>query len=322
MTNTNLEDREVKTIGMLLDIEHIYGGHESRLGPLLTVLLISGAPPLLYVYLTAWTFMPLWVFVPIWLIITLRTVMIVLGKEKERKEKFKKQLYSDYSEPAQLLNIKTIHPDGCIEYINGTICYLVLCYNGTVDDEEQRSIQLRKLLANMIGDFDYDTYLLNIDDAPALKAYYDRISNFDKSEAAVNFVRIIDHTVQLVQDQSNVICTVYAIKGHRSDWKVMANQIDTSIKSRLARCYKSITRVADETAINEIINRDADTVINIPELLRKKYATDQFASSKVLAYDLPDADEIIQGAAESASIIPESTSHSFHKVYTENKEGK
>ena len=39
------EDKKEKpTIGMLLDIEHLYGEHEGRLGPVLLILCIAFKP--------------------------------------------------------------------------------------------------------------------------------------------------------------------------------------------------------------------------------------------------------------------------------------
>lgn len=309
------EEKEQPTIGMLLDVEHIYGGHESRMGPILIVLCVACIPPLIYVYYTMWTFFPLWLFILLDIFATVEAALIVIGKQPERVKKYKKQLYSDYSEPAKLMNIGTIHPDGCVEFVNGTIYYYVCCFNGTSDDDVRRSVQLRKLLANMIGDYEYDTYMFNIDDSPALRDYYKKVSSFNKSDAAVNFVHIIDHNLNLVENSSIVMCTVYAIKGTRSDWKDISNQIDTALGSRLARCYKTIYRLKDADAVNAILNRDADTVINVSELMRKKYATQNYGTSKVLAYDLPDDKVIIQGSSKVKPVVPEQTPHSFHKVW-------
>ena len=51
-----MEDaKEVETIGMLLDIEHLYGEHEGRLGPVVLTLSICAAPILMYIYLALWS---------------------------------------------------------------------------------------------------------------------------------------------------------------------------------------------------------------------------------------------------------------------------
>jgi len=316
------EDREKETIGMLLDISHLYGEHEGRLGPFLITLCICCTPILFYVYLGLFETIPIWAFAILEVIIIIRTIMIIPGRERYRVKIYKNRINSNYMNTADLLNVKMIHPDGCTEYVNGKICYMVCCFNGTTDDEIQRSIQLRKLLDNMFGDFEFDTYIHNVNDSPTLRAYYDTVSKFNKNVSARNFIDIIDHSIELTADNSMVLCTIYVIKGNRSDWKTIKSQIDSALGSRVARCYKSIYRVNDPKTINDILNRDIDSVINIEDLTRKKYATQQYDTSKVLAYDLPENKEIVQGRANKNPVIVErAPAGSFHVKYkeTENK---
>ena len=310
------EEREQETIGMLLDIDHLYGEHEGRMGPLILTLVIIAAPVLFYIYFGLYSVIPIWLFCIFEAFLVIRAFMKIMGREKYRVKLYKKQINDDYMSTADMLNIKTIHPDGCIEYINGTICYLVSCFNGTTEDDIQRSIQLRKFLETMLSDYSYDTYILNINEAPALRDYYNRVSNFDKNISARNFINIIDHNIKLTEDTSMVQCTVYAIQGYRSDWKNIKSQIDVALGSNTARCYKSATRISDPEIINELLNRDVDSVINISELLRRKYATQQYDTSKVLAYDLPDDKEIVQGRSNVDPVVADvAPKGSFHIKY-------
>lgn len=310
-----MEEKDNETIGMLLDIDHLYGEHEGRLAPFLYCAGIIVAPILVYIYIGAYTFFPIYLFVPIMIVIAVRAIMIIPGREKYRVEKFKKRLFDDYMNSAELMNIKTIHPDGCIEFLNSQITYLVCCFNGTSDNEIQRSVQLRKLLESMIGDFEWDTYITNVTDSPALREYYQKVSSFEKNKAAENFIRIIDHNLELAEETSLVQCTVYAIRGYRSDWKEIKHQIDIAVNSRVARCYKTIYRVDDQDAINELLNRNADTVVNISDLLRRKYTDQRYGTSKVLAYDLPENKEIIQGSSKIKPVLDTPPKHGFHVKY-------
>lgn len=312
-------EHEKETIGMLLDIEHLYGEHEGRLAPLLTTLCVSAAPVLIYIYAGLFNYVPLWLDIPLEIIIVIRAIMLIPGREKYRVQLFLNRINSNYLTTAKLLNVNIIHPDGCVEYINGKIMYLVCCFNGTTDDEIRRSIQLRKFLEASIGDFEFDTYIQNINDSPALRDYYEKVSRFEKNAAASNFISIIDHNIDLTEDSSIVQCTIYAIKGSRSDWKVMKSQIESALGSRVARCYKHIYRVDNADTINAILNRDVDSVINISELTRKKYATQQYGSSKVLAYDLPDDKVIIQGQGTAKPVvIDKAPRKGFHIEYEED----
>lgn len=312
-----MEEKEKPTIGMLLDIEHLYGEHEGRLAPILMTLLLGSAPILFYIYFSLFKVIPIWAFVPFEIIFALRVIMIIPGREKYRVKMFRKQLFDEYMNTANLMNIKTIHPDGCIEYVNSTIAYLVCCFNGTSEDEVQRSVQLRKLLDNMFGDFVFDIFIHNLVDFPALHDYYNKVNAFDRNISAKNFIGMIDHNIKLTEDTSTVQCTIYAIYGTRSDWKVIKSLIDSAVGSRAARCYKNIYRVSDPDMINDILNRNIDSVINISDLLRRKYTTQQYDTSKVLAYDLPEDKEIIQGTSSETPVIPKQTASSFHVKFKE-----
>lgn len=314
MSNYN-DEQEIPKIGMLLDVGQLYGEHEGRLGPWMCALAMGAAPILLFVYFNLFQIIPLWIAIPVFIFIAIRAVMIFPGREGYRVELFKKQILSDYMSTADLLNIKTIHPDGCIEYLNGKIQYLVVCFNRTTEDTVRRSVQIKKLLLTMMNDCEFDIYIHNINDSPALRNYYKKVSNFNKNEAAKNFVQMIDHMITLTENTSNVQCTIFAIKGSRSDWKNIRTSIDTACSSKVARCYKSISRVNDPDVINEVLNRDVDSVINISELLRHKYATKDYATSKVIAYDLPEDQEIIQGKAAVNPVIKSTKSTGFHTKY-------
>lgn len=311
-------DNENQTIGMLLDIANLHGEHEGRLGPLLITLCLSAAPILLYIYYQLFAVIPIWLFGIVWVFFTLRLIMKIQGREDHRVAAYKKQLNDDYTDAASMINL-TIHEDGCIEYLNGKIMYLVCCFNGTCENGVQRTVQLRKLLDSLIGDYDYDTYLQNITDAPALQAYYEKVCKFDRNASARNFISIIDHNIELAEETSLVMCTIYAIKGYKSDWKDIRNQIDLALGSRAARIYKTIYRVDNADDVNAILNRDIDTVINVSDLIRKKYATGQYDTSKVLAYDLPEDQVILQGKQAQRSVIDDTMSGAgFHTVYKED----
>lgn len=312
------EKKEKPTIGMLLDIEHLYGNSESRLGPWVASLLLGGAPALIYVYFGLFTYVPIWLFLPINIFWVIRVIMKIQGREDYRMMIFKRQLYDKYVTSSSLMNIKTIYADGCIEYVNGTIMYLVASFNGTCESEVRRSVELRKFMQNLLGDYLADIYIHNITMVAELRDYYNRVSRFGKNESAKNFIKIIDYTLSLTEDTSMVQCTIFAIKGRRSEWKDMKHQIDVAVKSKVAKVYKTVYRIKDVEEINSVLDRDIDTTVNISELLRNKYKTEDYGSSSVLAYDL-DADKIIeQGKSAVKPIIPEQTASSFHVVFEED----
>lgn len=307
-----------QTIGMLLDIEHLHGEHEGRLGPWLLTLCIGAAPVLLYIYTGLFTVIPIWLFCLLEIPFTIEVFLILIMRQPYRVAMYKRSLNDVYTDTASLLNVSTIHPDGCIEYRNGKIMYLVCCFNGTSEDTIQHTVQLRKLLDILLGKYTYDTYIQNIVDSPALQAYYEKVCKFDRNASARNFINIIDHTIQLTEDESLVTCTIYAVKGYKSDWKDIKKQLQLAVGSRAARVYKSIYLVDNEDDASAILNRDVDTIINLNDVIRRKYATQQYDTSKVLAYDLPEDQILLQGQQAQEQVLDDSVSTvGFHRVYSE-----
>lgn len=285
------------TIAMLLDIEHLYGEHEGRLAPILTTLLLCLVAPLLYVYFGLFVYIPWWLFTPIAIIIAIRIVMIIPGRENFRLANYKKRRDDEWTSTSTLVDISRIHQDGCVEYTRDKIFYAVCCYNGTIENEVERTRELRKFLDALLGDFPFDTYILNVNNTEALRKYYSKTHKFGRNTAGRNFVRIIDNSVEMTENNSMVQCTVYCIKGKRSDWKALRTQIDAAIRSSSARCFKTVYRVEDPEELQTIIDMDADTSVDIEELLRKRYQTGEYGSSRVLAYD-PAEEIVIQGKTE------------------------
>lgn len=308
----NKNNKGKPTIAMLLDIEHLYGEHESRLAPLLMSLLIGAAPILIYVYFGLFAYIPIWLFAPVEVIVIIRAILIIQGRESYRMKIFKRQLFDNYSATSQFFNIKTIHKDGCIEYVNGNIMYLVCCFNGTCDDEVRHSIDVRKLLVSLLGEYIYDVYIHNVVLSQELREYYNKVARFNKNDSARNFIKIIDYTLSLTENTSLVQCTIFAVKGKRSDWKDISTQLKLACNSKSSKCYKSIYMVNNPAEISDILNRDIDTTVQAQDLLRDKYATEDFGTSKVLAYDLPEDQEVIQGKKAIKPVIPEQTKSGFH----------
>lgn len=320
MTTKDNISNDTPTIGMLLDIEHLYGEHEGRLSPILTSLLLALAPALFYVYFGWFELIPVWLFAPINAIIAARVVMIIPGRENYRLANYRKRLYDDYTSAASLMRIKTIYPDGFVEYVNGKCFYAVKCYNGTCENIIQRSQMLRKFLLSMAGDYEFDVYILNENNTSAIRRYYKTVNRFGKNTASMNFTKIIDMLSTKTRDKSMVQCTVFVVKGSRSDWKQIRIQIDGAINSQMAKAFKRVYRVTSLDELHDIIDRDIDTSVNIDDLLRAKYKTGEYYTSRVVAYD--PVDEVVIGkdpmGQPTEPVVVEKKRSSFHVAYSED----
>ena len=311
---------------MLLDIEHFYGENQGSLGPLLKTLIALGIPPILYMYFALWHFIPIPLAIAIEVTYAIRVIMIVPGREGYRLEAYRKSLYEDYQEAASLVNIRTIHSgtgtiqDGLIEYTNGQVAYCVIAYNGTIPNDDQHTRIVKRLVETMVGKHAFDIHVINDTQTSNLYDYYKKVSNFAKNEAATNFIKILDYCVTQTKQRSMVQGILFVIKGRRSDWKDIRISIDTALKSRDAKAFKSIKLLTTDEEISIMINRDADTVVNIQDLLRKKYKTGDYGESKVLKFDALPTDNIQLGSAPEDAILPKTRKSSFHVRYEDTKE--
>lgn len=311
-------NKEQRTIGMLLDIEHLYGEHEGRLAPILMTILLCLAAPLFYVYFGLFEIIPVWIFVPIAVVLAIYIILLIPGRQSYRLRMYRRRLHDEYTAAADLMRIRQIREDGLVEYPGDKVFYAVCCYNGTVEDEQARTIELRKFLNALVGDFQFDTYIMNINTTEPLRQYYAKTHKFGKNDAGRNFVRIIDNTVELTASESKVQCTIYCVYATLSEWKMLRTQIDSAIRSPAAKCFKLVYRVSDPDELQEIIDMDADTNVNIDDLLRRRYQTGDYGASKVLAYD-PSETIVIQDRIDA---VPEKAVKKTSGFYVQYKEAQ
>lgn len=270
-----------KSVSMLLDIDNFYGESEGRVGPTIKMLCLGLAPVLLWVYLGF--IIPPVIFFPLEVIWFARVAMLTVGREKERLAQYRKQLHDDYASIYELLNIRTIHPDGCVEYVNGTVGYCLICANGSTYDELSHTYTVRDFLS-MLGKFDIDIYCQNITDMKSLEDRYNNVKLFADAEAAKDFIDIIDHNRTVVYSESLLTRVVIMVKGHRSYFSEIRDCCKAAVYSTAARAFKDV-HIATPAEIQEVLNTDIRGLVDLDNLLQRKYATHQYYGSRVLYFD-------------------------------------
>ena len=195
------------------------------------------------------------------------------------------------------------------------MAYFVLAYNGTVRNDDQHAKSVKRLIETMVGEQPFDVHILNDNQVSNLYEYYKKIKHFAKNEAATNFVKIIDYCREQTQSSSMVQAICYVIKGHKGDWKDMYMNIHTAINSNDAKAYKSIKLLTTDEELSTVINRDADTVVSINELLRRKYKTGEYGDSQVLKFDVDKQDMLYLGNRPEETLLPKTPAHTFHVKY-------
>lgn len=285
-----MNDEQAK-VGMLLDPDHFNGEHEGRLGPILKFLVIAFAPALVYAYFFL-TLLPLWVILPVYIIYIIRVAMLTLGREKERVIQYKKQLNDEYASTYDLVQIKTLHPDGCCEYTGNKVAYFIVSTNKTSYDDIVWSQEVTRFLNLLTAQYEVDVYVQNITEIRALEDRYSGVKLFVDKSVAKDFIDIIDHNRSQVYKNSLLTKTIYVVRGPRGDWEEIKKCCNNAIHSTVARVFKNV-HIANDLEANDIISRDINGLVNLPELMQNKYCTHQYYGSKVLAFDDEDVEEVI-----------------------------
>lgn len=285
--------KKKETINMLADIDHFYGQSEGRLMPWLLTLGMSGFPVVIYFYYF-YGFVPLWVFAIPWVFFTMRAVMIIPGREKERKKNFYKIKNDLYTSTADQSNVKTIHEDGCIEFLNGEICYCIQTYNGTIMDDIAWTQKVTGFIEK-VKDFDHDIAIHNIEETSTLEERYKNIKVFKESSYAQDYIDIIDHNRKLVIVSTMLLRTTFIVRSTKLHYTELRNTVQEAISLQNAKAFK-IIKVADKKEAEELCSRDIGGYINSSELLERKYFTGTYYGSKVIGVD--DSNEIRQNAED------------------------
>ena len=273
---------EKPTIEMLLDPDNFAGEPGGRFGPILIFFLVAFGPGLIYAYFF-WGLIPWAIVIPIYVIWVIRAAMITLGREKERVAQFKKQLNDEFASMYGLVSIKTLHPDGCCEYIGNKVAYFIVTTNKTSYDSIIWSQQVMDFLKMLNSEHDVDIYVQNITEVRALENRYKNVKIFADRDVAKDFLDIIDHNRSQVYSNSLLTRTIYVVRGYRNDWEAIKTLCNTAVHSNVARVFKDV-HIANDVEVNEILSRDVNGLINLPELMQNKYCTHQYYGSKVVSY--------------------------------------
>lgn len=284
-------DNDKPKIQMLLDIENIFGESTRGLGQFVLTLLLIMIPPLIIGWTAIYLYVPWQILVIICLVWAVRITLIVMGQERRRLQNFKKQRDDSYALADSMSNVRTIHPQGCIEYVNGGIGFFIVTYNDSSGDVLAKSKQIDRFINLAAGKHPIDIYIQNINDTSALDNRYSKVTLFTDDDAAHAFMDIIDYNSKLVAACSTLTRNIIFISGSKYQWKDILSDIETALNSESARIFRLAYLVTDKEEIENIISRDIDGCINLDELLQKKYYTGNTHKSKIISYDFKDVQD-------------------------------
>lgn len=281
-------DNDKPKIQMLLDIENIFGESTRGLGKFVITLLVALTPPLLIGYTSMYMFVPWQILVVFCLIWAIRAAMIILGDERARLRDFKKQRDDVFAATKDMVRVRTIHPNGCVEYTTGNVAFFIVTYNDSSKDTVAKSRQIDRFINLAVGRQPFNIYIQNITETDQLDNKYNNVTLFSDMEAAEAFMEIIDFNRAAVADSSTLTRNIISVCGPKYQWKQILSNIQSALDSEASRVFRTAYLVTDEEEIENIMSRDVDGNVDLVEMMQKKYYTGQTFGSKVISYDYKD----------------------------------
>lgn len=275
-------------IQMLLDIENIFGESTRGLGQMILTLLVVLIPPLIIGYTTLYLYIPWQILLVLCLIWAFRATLVIMGGEKAKIREYRMRRDDQFSVTDDMVNIRRIHPQGCVEYINGNIGFFVVTYNDSSNDVIGKSQMIDRFLGLCTGKHAFDIYIQNDVSTDILDNKYNGVTLFPESEAAESFMEIIDYNREVVSKSSTLTRNVIFVRGSKYQWKEIVADIQTALSSEAARVFRQCYLVTDRAEIENILSRDLNGYIDIEELTQKRYATGSKHGAKIISYDYED----------------------------------
>jgi len=275
-----------KVINMLLNPERFNGYHQGRITPILTTLAFIILPIFFFIkFILEAVYRyglknTLSIAVPFYIFYIWRVVARNLLEESKRVKLYRKKLQAKYDKPKDLNRIKRVHPDGCIEYFNGDIFYILVCENGNKMDNIVKAIDIDKFLT-LFSDYSVNIHVYNIIEKGTLDAKYAGIKQFKDKESSKVFLDIIDHNSKYTDDRSLNTVTLFCIGGRLSDKYAIKELLPSGISLLKRYAFKSVDRANSEVWIG----LDLGVFVSVDELVFSRFASGQYFDSKVLSYD-------------------------------------
>lgn len=276
-----------KVTNHLLDIEKFNGKFEGRSSPALLFLGCILAPPLLL-----WSVvinliakygagLVLTITIIIYVLYVARLALIILCHEKERKARYKKHLYRKYDDVSDIVRVKNVQIDGCVEYFNGTISYMVVAYNGNVETFSKFS-KIAEFIQLIPGHFDTSCMVQNLSDTTQIDKYYQGVGNFTDRDTARDYLKILDRNREFVEDNSLVVRIVYNIHGKATDRIELKRLLMSSLPKK---AYYEV-HMASREEVLEVFSHEIGTTLDIETMIANRFARGRYFKSKVIGYDV------------------------------------
>jgi hypothetical protein len=275
-----------ETVNHLLNVERSSGRSGKRFTQILIFFALTGLP--LMLFFPRWYFWlkdyigyggAFWATAIPFVLYALRLGLFLFGNEKARTAHFKAHIESKYDEPENLIAVKTVHEDGCIEYFNGSIAYMVIALNGNVEGTEKFA-QVKQYF-DAISEYRQTILIQNVVDNTSLERYYAQIKRFEDKSIARDFLEILDYNRKYIGDNSLVVRTIFVVFGRPNDRAAIRGLLADAMPKK---AYYTIA-VASRNEVLDVLKEDTGVYLDLDAMLVSRVAAGRYYGSRVLSYE-------------------------------------
>lgn len=295
-------EKEQTKINVLMNIDSFYGEHTGRMGPMIKFLLIAGAPILVY------TFFLIGVIPFRWILIfevpfALRMALRILGREDEKFRVYMAAREDEYANADDIVRISRIQDDGLIEYEDGAVSYIISAFTTTYFDEDKLNEDLQAFVA-LLGAYTYDVHMHMVFNEFLLQDKLERMAAYTDEELLRERMDMYVYQDKEMAEQTLIYRINFVVRGSRYEWKKLRDTVNVTVRSTYARVFSLPHRgalahpqvrstyarvfkecyVCDRQQANDVMSRDLYVYVELEEMVKKKYANEEYYDSKVYYY--------------------------------------
>lgn len=267
----------------LLNIDNIFGEYEGKLLPLIIVLLLGGAPILVWVFFLQGTNISIWWVVGLDVPWTAVWAINIFGNYKEKKHFYLEQRQDKGATADTIIHVKNITEEGLIQFDTGGVALIVSGYLKSYLTEDKLSVDLENFM-NQLDTWNWDYYLHTAidelkceDELPKLRRYTDP----DVIRERIGFYAYQD---EWASTHAGLYRITFVVSDSSYNWKKLISGVKDLISSEAAKCFNEVS-ILEYDDVVDILGRDVAAYIDIRSMLRTKFDNSDYHGSSVMWYD-------------------------------------
>ena len=267
----------------LLNIENVFGEYEGHWVQYILTILIGSIPLFIWLFFLIETPVPFWLVVIITILWTVRWGLIFIGHEKQKMEFYNQQRHDEYESAKSLIHLTFVHPDGLLEYDNGSVAYLVTCFPKGYLNDDVLSKDLEDFM-NELDKWNWDLYLHNVVDEVMCSENLPNLKRYSDPDVIRERVSFYNYQDEWARSNTGLYRITFLVRARKNMWKKMRAHLEELTTSDLSLNFVDM-KICNHDEAYDIMDRDICNYVDINKMLAERYDNDNYYGSKVLWYD-------------------------------------